>query len=103
MARLDTMPTLGEFIKLRRKKLKMSQQELADFFNWNRSYIWNFENQNRKFPLMHIPRLASALRVGDLTIRKICAEREVRDVLEKYGLDKPGTDRRFRIEFKRVK
>lgn len=68
----------------------------------SRQRVWTWENNRAPIPLKLIPIWAKALRVRTIVFRKIFAEAEIRRVLVKYGLDKAGSDAKFKIVFKKI-
>ena len=60
---MNILKTIGDNIRLYRKKLGLSQEELADLAGVHRTYIGAVERAEKNVSALSIARIAKALRV----------------------------------------
>lgn len=63
MASMDVQETLAENVRTNRKRLALSQEELADVAGLHRTYVSGIERGVRNPSISIIAKLAKALRV----------------------------------------
>jgi len=63
MRRKDILKNFGKRIREERKKLKISQEELADRAGIHRTYIGMIERAERNITLINIYKISKALKI----------------------------------------
>ena len=61
---MDVKILVGKRVKELRNKLGISQEELADYAELDRTYITSVERGRRNISIVNIEKLASALKVS---------------------------------------
>lgn len=61
---MDIKILVGKRVKELRNKLGLSQEELADYAELDRTYITSVERGRRNISIVNIEKLASALKVS---------------------------------------
>ena len=61
---MDIKQAVGKRVKELRKKLGMSQEELADTAQLDRTYITSVERGKRNISIVNVEKLANALQVS---------------------------------------
>ncbi len=79
--------TFGENVRARRLELGMTLQQVADYFDATRGYIWQIETDNVGVGLMQGMKLASALKTN---VYVLAGYRNY------FTLDKPGKKRKLK-------
>jgi transcriptional regulator with XRE-family HTH domain len=60
----DVRIRFGKCVRLRRRKLNVSQEEFADMCGLDRTYVGGIERGERNVALVNIERIAKALRLS---------------------------------------
>jgi transcriptional regulator with XRE-family HTH domain len=60
----DVRIRFGKCVRLKRKKLNVSQEEFADMCGLDRTYVGGIERGERNVALVNIERIAKALRLS---------------------------------------
>ena len=60
---MDLLKTIGNNIRMHRKKTGLSQEELADSAGLHRTYVGGVERGERNISVLNLAKLASALKV----------------------------------------
>ena len=61
---MDIKQVVGKRVKELRNKLSMSQEELADIAQLDRTYITSVEHGKRNISIVNVEKLANALQVS---------------------------------------
>jgi transcriptional regulator with XRE-family HTH domain len=61
---LDVRVRFGRALRLRRHKLKVSQEEFADMCGLDRTYVGGIERGERNVALVNVEKIARALSVS---------------------------------------
>jgi transcriptional regulator with XRE-family HTH domain len=69
---------LGEFVRVRREDLKMTQDDLSELIGAPRGYVSQIETGTKKWPRSYIGRLAKALRVTEEVLKVAAGRSETR-------------------------
>lgn len=60
----DVRVRFGKALRVRRRKLGVSQEEFADLCGLDRTYVGGIERGERNLGLVNIEKLASALKIS---------------------------------------
>lgn len=60
----DVRVRFGKILRVRRRKLGVSQEEFADICGLDRTYVGGIERGERNLGLVNIEKLASALKIS---------------------------------------